>query len=223
MVHLRDKLEHKFNDPSLLTQALTHRSLGTQNYERLEYLGDALLGFFVADALYGRFPEAEEGQLTRLRAQLVRQSTLADIARELRLGDDLQMGLGERKSGGFLRDSALSDALEAVIGAIYLDAGLGVCSAQLRVWFDARISALAGDEGEKDPKTRLQEYLQARGHALPVYTTLAVSGEGHEQIFTVSCSALPAQHVFEATGLSRRAAEQAAADLVLTDLEDAHE
>lgn len=218
MVHLRDKLEHKFNDPSLLTRALTHRSLGSQNYERLEYLGDALLGFFIADALYRHFPEAEEGQLTRLRAQLVRQSTLADIARELSLGDDLQMGLGERKSGGFLRDSALSDALEAVIGAVYLDAGLGVCTAQLHIWFDPRIEALAGDQGEKDPKTRLQEYLQARGHALPVYDTLAVEGEPHEQTFTVSCTVEPTPDAFEATGSSRRSAEQAAAEQALVAL-----
>ena len=219
MAHLQDRIGHRFKDPDLLTQALTHRSLGAQNYERLEYLGDALLGFFIADELYRRFPDAEEGQLTRLRAQLVRKSTLADVARELRLGDDLRMGLGERKSGGYLRDSALSDALEAVIGAIYLDGGLEICTAELRGWFDDRIAALLGDQGEKDAKTRLQEYLQARGLALPTYATVAVEGEPHDQTFTVSCTVEPAAEVFDATGTNRRAAEQAAAARALAALD----
>ena len=213
-MHIRDKLVHTFDDPTLLTQALTHRSHGAHNYERLEYLGDSLLGFFIAQSLYRRFPEAGEGALTRLRARLVRKSTLADIARELDLGDDLLMGAGERKSGGFLRDSALSDALEAIIGAMYLDGGYDVCVRQLGVWFEARIERLDAI-GEKDAKTRLQERLQADGRPLPVYETLRIEGEPHDQEFTVSCAVSELDAAEVASGSSRRAAEQAAAARVL--------
>jgi len=219
VTHIRDKLTHTFRDPSLLTQALTHRSHGAANYERLEYLGDALLGFFVAERLYRHFPDAGEGALTRLRASLVRKSTLAAIARELALGDDLLMGPGERKSGGFLRDSALSDSLEAIIGAMYLDGGYEACADQLSVWFDARIGELDAAGAEKDAKTMLQERLQAGGLALPVYETLGIEGEPHDQRFTVSCSVDLLEDPCVASGTSRRSAEQAAAAKVLEALE----
>ena len=194
---LCQRLGHVFKEPSLLSLALTHRSVGHRNNERLEFLGDALLGFAIAEALFHRFPECDEGQLTRLRAALVKRDTLAGIARDLELGGCLRLGEGELKSGGFRRDSILANAVEAIIGAIYLDAGLTV---------------------GKDPKTRLQEHLQSLGLALPGYRTLRVAGEPHAQHFTVECSLPQSSKVFTGHGDSRRKAEQAAAALALDDL-----
>ncbi len=158
-----DLIGHAFNDPGLLKQALTHRSAGSPNNERLEFLGDSIVNMMVAQALYERWPKADEGALTRARAELVREGALAVIARELQLGDRLILGPGEMKTGGHRRDSILADALEAVVAAIYLDAGFAVCQTVVLPWFLASMQALpATGKPEKDPKTRLQEWLQAR-------------------------------------------------------------
>jgi len=173
-----DRIGHVFQDPGLLQQALTHRSAGTPNNERLEFLGDSIVNMMVAQALYLRWPKADEGALTRARAELVREGALAVIARTLELGDRLTLGPGEMKSGGHRRDSILADALEAVVAAIYLDAGFAACQAVVLPWFAASMEALpATGKPEKDPKTRLQEWLQGRQKALPQYELVSESGE----------------------------------------------
>lgn len=210
---------HVFRDPALLAQALTHRSAGAPHNERLEFLGDALVGMVVAEALYVRWPKADEGAMTRARAELVRESSLARVARTLDLGARITLGPGEMKSGGHRRDSILSDALEAVVAAIYLDAGFEACRQAVLPWFEADIAALPAGGIGKDPKTRLQEWLQARGRPLPTYELLSESGEEHARIFDVRC--LLSDPVVEAggRGSSRRAAEQEAAAAVLAQLE----
>ena len=215
---LCQRLGHVFKEPSLLSLALTHRSVGHRNNERLEFLGDALLGFAIAEALFHRFPECDEGQLTRLRAALVKRDTLAGIARDLELGGCLRLGEGELKSGGFRRDSILANAVEAIIGAIYLDAGLTACVDRVGEIFAGTLGAVSPQSVGKDPKTRLQEHLQSLGLALPGYRTLRVAGEPHAQHFTVECSLPQSSKVFTGHGDSRRKAEQAAAALALDDL-----
>ena len=207
---------HRFHAPALLRQALTHRSAGTPNNERLEFLGDALLGTIVAEALYARWPGADEGALTRARSELVRESSLAAVARQLGVGDRLILGPGEMKSGGHRRDSILSDALEALIGAIYLDSDFARCRGIVLPWFDAAVAALpeAGKVG-KDAKTRLQEWLQARQSPLPQYDLLAEVGEEHARVFRVRCSIAEPALAAEGEGSSRRAAEQQAAEALL--------
>lgn len=213
------RLGHKFDQVELLELALTHRSYGACNNERLEFLGDAIVNFVVAEAVYQKFPQAREGQLSRMRAKLVRGSTLAELARELKLGQYLKLGAGERKSGGQRRDSILADAMESTIGAIYLDAGLQVAQERILYWFKQRLQELDLDHIQKDPKTRLQEYLQARKVNLPVYKLTAISGEDHAQQFTIACSIELLTEVISATGPSRRIAEQKAAATILTKLE----
>jgi ribonuclease III len=210
---------HRFGDPQLLQRALTHRSAGARNYERLEFLGDALVNLIVAEALFQRLPRADEGMLTRARAALVRESSLAAIARELGLGDHLQLGPGELKSGGFRRESILADALEGLVAAIYLDAGFEACRERVLEWFDASLAEAPERMRDKDPKTRLQEWLQANGQALPVYELLGAEGEDHCKIFHVRCAIGATGLHCEGSGGSRRAAEQAAAAVALAQLQ----
>ncbi|MGY0612008.1 MULTISPECIES: ribonuclease III [unclassified Luteimonas] len=210
---------HVFRDPALLAQALTHRSAGAPHNERLEFLGDALVGLIVAEALYLRWPKADEGAMTRARAEMVRESSLARIARALELGARITLGPGEMKSGGHRRDSILSDALEAVVGAIFLDAGFEACCAAVLPWFEPEIDGLPAGGIGKDPKTRLQEWLQARQRPLPTYELLSEGGEEHARIFLVRCQLSDPATDAEGSGSSRRAAEQEAASAVLAQLE----
>lgn len=211
---------HAFADPALLRQALTHRSAGSPHNERLEFLGDALVNQFVAEALYRHWPKADEGALTRARAELVRESALAGIARVLKLGERLVLGPGEMKTGGHRRDSILADALEALVAAIHLDAGFEACRAAVLPWFAPLIEALPpADKVGKDAKTRLQEWVQARGKPLPLYALLEESGDDHARMFRVGCTlGEPPLHT-EGAGSSRRAAEQQAAEAALRILE----
>jgi len=211
---------HLFRDPALLAQALTHRSAGSPHNERLEFLGDALVNQFVAEALYVRWPKANEGALTRARAELVRESALAGIARTLALGERLVLGPGEMKTGGHRRDSILADAVEALVAAIHLDAGFDTCREVVMPWFAPLIEALpAPDKVGKDAKTRLQEWLQARGHPLPQYALLAESGDDHARVFRVGCNLEQPSLSSEGEGSSRRAAEQQAAEAALRIIE----
>ena len=210
---------HRFADPALLGQALTHRSAGSPHNERLEFLGDALLNLFVAEQLHARWPRADEGAMTRARAGLVRESTLASLARGMDVGARLTLGPGEMKSGGHRRDSILADALEALVAAIYLDAGFEACRARVLAWYAPLLDALPPlHQVGKDAKTRLQEWLQARQHPLPVYTLLSESGEDHDKTFHVACTLAEPAIAAEGSGHSRRAAEQEAAEAVLAQL-----
>jgi ribonuclease III len=207
---------HVFRDPGLLERALTHRSAAVLHNERLEFLGDALVGAIVAEALYQRWPKAAEGELTRARAELVRESSLASLARKLELGSRILLGPGEMKSGGHRRDSILADALEAVVAAIYLDAGYEVCSAVVLPWFAEAIDALPPpNKLGKDAKTRLQEWLQARQLPLPVYALVDETGEDHAKMFRAECVLTDPDLRCEGEAPSRRAAEQLAAEAVL--------
>ena len=211
---------HVFRDPNLLERALTHRSAAAVHNERLEFLGDALVGMIVAETLYMRWPKAVEGELTRARAELVRESALAALARKLELGQRIVLGPGEMKSGGHRRDSILADVLEAVVAAIYLDAGFEACRTAVLPWFAEAIDALPPPHKlGKDAKTRLQEWLQGRQLPLPAYTLLAESGEDHAKSFRVSCVLTEPAMIREGEGGSRRAAEQLAAESVLAVLE----
>lgn len=216
---LQRRIKHRFADTALLTRALTHRSAGAPHNERLEFLGDGVVNLFVAEALFQRWPNADEGALTRARAELVRESSLAVIARQLELGQHLLMGPGEMKSGGHRRDSILADALEAIVAAIYLDAGYEACRAVVLPWFEALLEALPVGKPEKDAKTRLQEWLQARQKPLPNYQPVAETGEEHDKRFVVSCTLSEPALSAEGEGGSRRVAEQAAAAAVLEQLE----
>ena len=211
-------LGYEFRDPELLRQALTHRSAGGRNNERLEFLGDAILGFVIAEALYVHLPEASEGELSRMRASLVKRETLAEVARGLGLGDHLELGSGELKSGGFRRDSTLADALEAIFGAIYLDSDFPACKARILHLFAARLEALPSAAALKDPKTRLQEYLQSRRISLPDYEVLESRGKDHSREFVVLCRVEELGILHRAHGSSRRRAEQEAAAGVLEKL-----
>ena len=214
-----DKIGHQFEKVELLLTALTHRSAGAAHNERLEFLGDAVLNLFITKELFNRFPESDEGHLTRRRAALVRRETLAQIARQLDLGEFLSLGEGELKSGGNRRASILANALEAIIGAVYLDAGFESCSQTLSRLYGAMILDDAMDTAAKDPKTRLQEYLQARRLPLPVYHLKATEGGPHQQLFVVECETTALPGTWQGRGGSRRAAEQAAAEQVLSQLE----
>ncbi len=217
---LVQSIPHRFQSEALLRRSLTHRSAGRDNNERLEFLGDAILNLVVAEALYRRIPHAREGLLTRARAELVRQSTLAELARQIGLGNALKLGGGELKSGGRNRDSILADAFEALVSAFYLDAGLEACRSWLLELLEDRLDRLSREETTKDPKTELQETLQARGLSLPVYTVDKVSGAAHEQFFTVTCRISGLDGAATGTGGSRREAEQSAARGALDLLRD---
>lgn len=215
---LRKRIGHEFANPDLLQQALTHRSHGSGHNERLEFLGDAVLGLLISEALYTRFDDASEGDLSRLRAQLVNGESLAGVAAELGLGGHLRLGPGELKSGGQHRASILADSLEAVLGAIFVDGGLAACRACVSQWFDQRLQQLSRGADYKDPKTRLQEYLQARGKDLPRYEIGIVSGESHARSFRVECLLASVGKTFTGTASSRRKAEQVAAEQALAYL-----
>jgi len=217
---LEQRLGYRFNDASLLQKALTHRSAGSRNNERLEFLGDAILGCVIAGELYQQFPKASEGKLSRLRASLVRRESLAEIARVLEIGQHLQLGPGERKSGGHHRDSIMSDAVEALFGAIYLDSDFTTCRQCILGLFCTRLGELSETAVLKDPKTRLQELLQARRQPLPEYTVIDVSGEAHAQFFRVQCRVEGCEPA-TGEGISRRQAEQDAAARILEQLEPA--
>jgi len=211
-------INYQFHDAALRTRALSHRSIGADNNERLEFFGDALVNLVVAELLYERFPKADEGELTRLRARLVSEPALAAIARDLALGDELLLGQGELKSGGFRRDSILADAFEALIAAIYMDGGWLICRELVRGLIEPRL-AQAAEADDKDAKTRLQEWLQGHGQPLPVYVLLATSGADHAKVFDVECSLPGGNMRGQGRGNSRRMAEQAAATEVLAQLQ----
>ena len=212
-------IDHRFRDPGLLQLALTHKSAGPYNYERLEFLGDSILNLVVSIRLIETYPVASEGDLSRMRARIVRGKTLGEIASGLALGQYLRLGEGEMKSGGFRRASTLADALEALFGAIFLDGGFDACRKVIEQLCDPLILSLPSAEDLKDPKTRLQEWLQARGKPLPVYELDREEGADHAKSFYVSCTLEdPGLHLV-ASGKSRRKAEQAAADEMLGQLQ----
>ena len=212
------KLDYQFNDNALFELALTHRSRGAKNYERLEFLGDSILGFVVADWLYNEFPDLSEGKLSRMRSSLVRKETLADVARSFQLSDYLILGEGEMKSGGFNRDSILSDTVESLIGAIYLDSDFGHARQFILSKFESQFASISAKSNFKDSKSQLQEFMQKKGLELPVYEIVSSSGEQHEQEFSVECRLPELNVVAEASALSRRLAEQKSAALVLEQL-----
>lgn len=210
---------YRFDDPGLLKQALVHRSAGSRNNERLEFLGDAVLGCVIADQVFARHPRAREGELSRMRSTLVRRESLAELANDLDIGAYLKLGPGERKSGGHHRQSILADAFEAVLGAIYLDGGFEPCRQAIVALFADKLDAVADLDQLKDPKTRLQEYLQSQRQALPDYEVIEVAGESHAQSFRVRCS-VSDSGIEPTVGLakSRRRAEQIAAGKMLDQL-----
>ena len=208
-----------FSDPALLDRALTHRSAGQANYERLEFLGDALINAVVSIELYARYPRSPEGDLTRLRASLIRESSLADLARRIDLSDYLRMGGGELKSGGYRRESILADTLEALVAAVYLDGGWDSCQKLVRDLFADAFDAV-DLSASKDAKTRLQEWLQGRGLPLPEYLLVDTVGKDHDKTFRVACRIGDAQLMAEAEGRSRKSAEQAAATAVLARIDE---
>ena len=218
--NLDKRIGYTFNNKELQKLALTHRSISAKNYERLEFLGDSILGFVISKELFKRFPNAQEGQLSRLRASLVKGDTLAKIARELELGDYLKLGSGELKSGGYRRSSILADAFEALIGAVYLDSDIQQAEKFVTQFYSERLDACDPRKAEKDPKTQLQEILQAEASALPVYTVLQTGGEAHNQTFEVECYLEQRNIRQTATGTSRRKAEQAAAKKILDMIVD---
>lgn len=211
---------HSFADPALLETALTHRSAGRAHNERLEFLGDAVVGLLVAEALYARFPNRTEGELTRLRAELVREASLAAMARELNLGEHLRLGPGELKSGGWRRDSILADAFEALIGATWLDAGIDAARSALAPFLAPRIDALGDGRIPKDPKTALQEWLQGRALPLPVYALAEAPGSDPHRPFAARCVVSDPPMESVGFGGSRRAAELDAAARMLAMLSE---
>jgi ribonuclease-3 len=219
---LERRLGHVFRDARMLDQALTHRSTGHLNNERLEFLGDALVNFVIAEALYRIRGNAEEGALSRLRASLVREATLAALARELELSDVLTLGESELKSGGYRRDSILADAFEAILGAVYLDGGFEAAKAVCERLFASLLADLPDADSLKDAKTRLQEWLQAQGRPLPRYEVIDESGPPHKRRFRVRASLADDGLATEAQGSSRRGAEQDAASQLLQTLQSRH-
>lgn len=219
-----DKLErllgYQFKDKELLESALTHRSVGANNNERLEFLGDSILSYVISVEIYNRFPEVDEGGLSRLRSALVKGVTLASMGRDLALGDYLQLGSGELKSGGFRRDSIIADAFEALLGAIFLDSDIETVNQLILALFADKLAAVTPETSLKDPKTRLQEQLQGDQRPLPEYEVVDVVGKAHEQKFTIRCNIDGLNHSCIGTGNSRRKAEQAAAQEALKVLEN---
>jgi ribonuclease-3 len=218
MKRLQQRFGYQFENTALLERALSHRSTGANNNERLEFLGDAILGFEVADRLYHLASDADEGQLSRMRAHLVKRETLAGIARGLQLGDILRLGPGELRSGGQSRDSILADAVEAIIAAVYLDGGIDQARSVVRHLLGDRLAAPKPEIRRKDSKTELQEYLQSIGKPLPRYEVIGIRGEQHDQTFRVVCTTGLAPDTLGEGG-SRRKAEQQAAMAMLERLQ----
>ena len=214
-LHIRDVLGYEFRDAELLIKALTHRSFSRNHNERLEFLGDALLGMFIADALYAKFPDAAESDLTRLRSSLVNKETLARLARQLDLGTHIRFGFGEHKSGGWRKKSLLSNTMEALIGAVYLDSDLENCRMFILRLYTCLLDELTVENIPKDPKSELQEYCQANKKSLPAYHVIAEEGEAHNKIFTMECRIDGIAEPVMAKGRSKRDAEQAAARTAL--------
>lgn len=212
---LQKHLGYHFNQLAYLKQALTHRSAGILNNERLEFLGDSILSYVMAKALYEKFPDMTEGQLSRLRAHLVKGEMIAEVALEIDLGDYLSLGPGELKSGGFRRASILADALEAVIAAVLLDGGIAACDTLIRHLYRTRLEDVHLNDNLKDHKTQLQEYLQSQKKPLPEYTLVKTEGEEHEQLFYVTCQVHGFKFITDGHGDSRRKAEQIAAKTYL--------
>lgn len=217
-IQLYNNLGYQFQNESLLIAALTHRSVPKNNNERLEFLGDSIVNFIAAELLYNQFAYANEGELSRLRTMLVRGETLAELARQLQVGEHLYLGIGEMRSGGAHRESILADALEAIIAAIYLDGGMEVCKVCVSKWFAPILAELVHHKVNKDPKTQLQEYLQAKSIALPQYQVSVIEGKAHEQLFTVECIIPEISQKTIGKGTSRRRAEQQSAEMMLTVL-----
>ena len=215
---LQRKLEHEFAEPNLLVQALTHRSFGSPHNERLEFLGDSILNFVIADELYRQFPKLREGELSRLRASLVREQALFELAQKLALGDALRLGEGELRSGGVTRPSILADAVEALVGAIFLDAGFETARGVIRGLYRDHLVALDPSQSRKDPKTLLQELLQAQHLPLPSYEVVATHGAAHSQTFEVDCVVERLGIRASGSGTSRRLAEQDAARRALAQV-----
>jgi ribonuclease III len=212
---LQKRFDYQFKNTRLLDTALTHRSASNEHNERLEFLGDAILGAVIADQLFNQFAQADEGQLSRLRSFLVKEKALFELAQELQLGDFLRLGSGELKSGGFRRASILSDAFEAIIGAVYLDAGFETARQFILNLYQTRIQALSLDMAKKDPKTQLQEWLQARNFDTPVYEVVRANGKDHAKTYWVNCHVSYQSLQAEGEGSGRRKAEQAAAAKIL--------
>jgi len=216
--HLEKLLDYQFKDETLLQHALTHRSYGSRNNERLEFLGDSVLGMVIADELFKRYPDAQEGELSRRRAAIVRGTTLADIAREIGIGDHLRLGPGELKSGGYRRDSILADAIEAIIAAVYIESGIDAARLVVAKLFNEKMADNRVVTNLKDPKTTLQEYLQSRKIELPLYELITVSGQSHDQEFYVECKVASLGLITNGRGSSRKAAEQQAAERALQEI-----
>ena len=218
---LKTRLNYEFDDATLLQRALTHRSAPGRNNERLEFLGDAILDAVISEVIFASQPHADEGDLSRLRSSLVKDATLASISAELDLGEYLTLGGGERKTGGHRRASILADAFEAIIGAIYLDSGFEAAQRVVHHVYGKRLIDLPDAAELRDPKTRLQEFLQSRQIELPDYQVTNVTGKSHQQSFTVTCSVAALGATAEGHGSSRRNAEQKAARSVLEQLAEA--
>ena len=215
---IQEVLGYTFTHKDLLRQALTHRSASSNHNERLEFLGDSILSFVIANALYQHFPSIDEGDMSRMRATLVRGNTLAEIAYEFDLGEYLQLGQGELKSGCFRRESILANTVEALIGSIYLDSNIKTVEELILKWYEKRLEKISPGDTQKDPKTRLQEYLQSKHLSLPTYFIVKVCGEAHNQLFTIHCKISIISEFLIGTGSSRRKAEQDAAKKALIKL-----
>jgi len=216
---LQKRLGYQFIDPDLLILALSHRSVAAENNERLEFLGDSILGLVVTDFLYREFPQAREGDLSRMRSHIVRGESLAEVAKQLALGPDLLLGSGEMKSGGHRRDSILGDTVEALIGAVYLDRGIEAAREIVTAWFKSFFDSALQAQPVKDAKTALQEWLQHGNKPLPDYQLVSTGGEAHSRLFTVSCKIAAVDTAMTATASSRRRAEQMVAEQLLEEVE----
>ncbi len=215
---LAKRIGYQFRDAKLLTQAVTHRSFATNNNERLEFLGDGVLNFIIAHQLFVRFPKLPEGDLSRLRAKLVKESSLAEIATQLQIGDTLKLGEGELKSAGWRRPSILADAMEAIFGAVFLDGGFAEAERLVLKLYEDKLSTIDPKVIDKDPKSLLQEYLQGKKIDLPDYQVVQIEGEAHAQTFRVECFVGKFNIRTQGEGTSRRAAEQQAAQLALEQI-----
>ena len=218
MEKLQKNIDYHFSDAALLKQALTHRSVNKNNNERLEFLGDSILGCVISHELYHRFPLVDEGQLSRLRSSLVRGQTLAKLAKTLNLSETLLLGQGELKSGGFRRESIQADAFEAILGAIFLDSDYVTVSAVILKLYDELLNDASPDDSLKDFKTQLQELLQKKGHSLPMYELIKTKGQDHNAVFYVSCHIKEFNLTVEENAKSIKRAEQACAESILGSL-----